>query len=118
MRAIDEGPRSSRSFVHGTDLVKMTGEFLSTIRIGQLTGSKDPTTAPPERPRPWPLLVDAQGWPLLNDTGVWGAAGIDLGANTEHSDGRLYFFFGDTATTRKSSNKQNSDMVAWTHEAD
>jgi hypothetical protein len=93
-------------------------DVLSTIRIGQLTGSKDPTTAPPERPRPWPLLVDAQGWPLLNDTGVWGAAGIDLGANTEHSDGRLYFFFGDTATTRKSSNKQNSDMVAWTHQAD
>ena len=100
------------------DEVTLTGEFLSTIRVGQLTGSRDSTIAPPERPRPWPLLVDPQGWPLLNDTGVWGAAGLDLGANTEHSDGRLYFFFGDTATTSHSSNKQNSDMVAWTHQAD
>jgi hypothetical protein len=37
-------------------------EFLSTVRIGQLTGSTD---------EGWPNLQDVQNRPLLNDTG-WG----------------------------------------------
>jgi uncharacterized protein with PIN domain len=86
---------------------------LGTERIGQLTGSTDPTIEP-GRPRPWPNSVDWQGWPLLQDTGKWGVAGVDLGANTEHSDGRLYFFFGDVATSRGSHNLLNTDLVAWT----
>src|SRR5262249_48841315 len=94
-------------------------ELLGTERIGQLTGSTDTTTSP-DRPRPWPLLVDYQGWPLLQDTGKWGVVGVDLGANTEHSDGRLYFFFGDVAVELDknkpaySGNPPNSDLVAWT----
>jgi hypothetical protein len=79
---------------------------IQTIRIGQLTGTTDADT--------WPLLVDPQGWPLLNDTGAWGVIGVDEGANTEHSDGRLYFFFGDVAPTTDSGNAINSDLVAWT----
>jgi hypothetical protein len=60
-----------------TDLI----EWLGTERLGQLTGSRDP-----------------QGRLLINVTTSWGVEGVDLGANTEH-DGRLYFFFGDVATT-------------------
>jgi hypothetical protein len=56
-------------------------ESLGTERIGQLTGSRDP-----------------EGRLLLNVTNPWTAEGVDLGANTEHN-GRLYFFFGDVATT-------------------
>jgi hypothetical protein len=88
-------------------------ELIGTERIGQLTGSTDSTTSP-DRPRPWPLPVDSQGWPLLQDTGAWGVVGVDLGANTEHSDGRLYFFFGDVATSVDSGNQLNTDLVAWT----
>ena len=80
--------------------------LIGTERIGQLTGSTDPT---------WPRLVDWQGWPLLQDTGAWGVVGVDLGANTEHSDGRLYFFFGDVATHQRPDDPPlNSDLVAWT----
>ena len=63
-------------------------QVLSTIRIGQLTGTNGAT---------WPDLVDPQGWPLLNDTGPYGVLGVDLGANTKHGD-RTYIFFGDVAT--------------------
>jgi hypothetical protein len=84
--------------------------WISTRRVGQLTGSTD---AKADAPR-WPELLDAEHWPLINDTGAWGAAGLDLGANTEHSDGRLYFFFGDTTRTDDSPNRQNADLVAWT----
>src|SRR4051794_9578215 len=87
-------------------------QVVSTTRIGQLTGSTDLDTSQPR----WPLLVDAQHFPLLNDTGRWGGLGADLGANTEHSDGRLYIFFGDTTKTQSSPNKQNADLVAWTDE--
>ncbi|SOD92180.1 hypothetical protein [Spirosoma fluviale] len=87
-------------------------QVLSTTRVGQLTGSTDLGAQHPK----WPLLVDAQHFPLLNDTGHWGAQGADLGANTEHSDGRLYIFFGDTTKTQNSPNKQNTDLVAWTDE--
>ncbi|MCC5668907.1 hypothetical protein LC653_34895 [Nostoc sp. CHAB 5784] len=83
---------------------------LFTNRVGQLTGSTDLFDRDPK----WPLLVDAEQWPLLNDTGRWGALGADLGANTEHSDGRLYIFFGDTTKTPNSPNEQNTDLVAWT----
>jgi hypothetical protein len=58
--------------------------------------------------------VDAQGWPLLTDTGSWGMWGVDLGANTEHADGRLYFFFGDVAEVQGSGILRNADLVAWT----
>jgi hypothetical protein len=40
-----------------------------------------------------------------------GVAGVDLGANTEHSESRLYFFFGDVATSRGSHNLLNTDLV-------
>jgi hypothetical protein len=66
-------------------------EVLSSVRVGQLTGST--RTSEPK----WETPVDPLGWPLLNDTGHWGVMGADLGANTEHSDGRLYFFTGDVA---------------------
>ncbi len=74
-----------------------------TVRIGQLTGTTGDR---------WRDLVDAQRWPLLIDTGHWGMVGVDLGANTEHSDGRLYFFFGDTAEIPPVP--RNADLVAWT----
>ena len=100
-------------------------KVLSTTRVGQLTGStrsKEPK---------WIRSVDSMGFPLLNDTGRWGVIGVDLGANTEHSDGKLYFFFGDVAVEWDSnfpgysgnptptSNPaldimNNADLVAWT----
>jgi hypothetical protein len=55
-------------------------EWVSTERVGQLTGPADP-----------------QGWTLLNgDTRNWSVVGVDLGANADH-EGRTYFFFGDVA---------------------
>jgi len=96
-------------------------EVLSTVRIGQLTGStrvSDPK---------WEHSVDPMQWPLLNDTGRWGVIGVDLGANTEHSDGRLYFFFGDVAVEWDpnfpgySGDPQiikESDLVAWTDDTE
>jgi hypothetical protein len=92
-------------------------ESLSTVRIGQLTGS---TRA--KNPK-WENSVDPMHWPLLNDTGRWGVMGVDLGANTEHSDGRLYFFFGDVAVEWDREFPgysgdpriiKESDLVAWT----
>src|SRR5579859_7840562 len=78
--------------------------LIATERIGQLTGSTDTN---------WPDLVDPERWPLLTDTGKWGAIGTDLGANTEHN-GRTYIFFGDTATHEDQSGiPANADMVAW-----
>jgi hypothetical protein len=74
-------------------------------RIGQLTGTTDDA---------WLDLVDVQGWPLLTDTGLWGLWGVDLGANTEHADGRLYFFFGDTAEVEGLGIPRNADLVVWT----
>jgi hypothetical protein len=53
---------------------------------------------------------------LLTDTGHWGMLGVDLGANTEHSDGRLYFFFGDTAEKPHVGVPRNADLVAWTED--
>ena len=77
-------------------------------RIGQITGATGQT---------WKHLTDPVGNPLLTDTGrFWNAIGIDLGANAEHSDGRLYFFTGDVATDRSGNPPDNSDMVAWTAE--
>ena len=70
-------------------------EVLGTIRVGQLTGTTD--LDEPEPNQKWTLLVDAEHWPLLTDTGRWDAIGVDLGAATEHN-GRLYIFFGDVAT--------------------
>jgi hypothetical protein len=96
-----------------------SAEVLSTVRIGQLTGSKR------VRDPKWENPVDPIGWPLLNDTGRWGVMGADLGANTEHADGRLYFFTGDVAVEWDPSPEftgfsgepliiNNSDLVAWT----
>ena len=82
--------------------------LLSTRRVGQLSGTSDPNT--------WPNRVDAQDWPLLNDTRKWGAIGFDEGANTEH-EGRLYIFTGDVnPATWDDNTPLNSDLVAWTDE--
>ncbi|WP_051030176.1 hypothetical protein [Nocardia takedensis] len=99
-------------------------EWIATKRIGQLTGSSsvhDPL---------WPQPVDPVHKPLLTDTGRWGVLGVDMGANTEHSDGRLYIYFGDvtveldqnkpygapenSALHAFSGNPMNSDLVGWT----
>jgi hypothetical protein len=85
-------------------------QLISTNRVGQITGSTslDRTT--------WPDPVDPMGWPLLTNTGRWQGIGADLGANTDHN-GRLYIFFGDTATDQRPEDPPvNSDMVAWTDE--
>lgn len=79
-------------------------EVLRVNRIGQITG----TTADS-----WQLLVDPMGWPLLTDTGRWNVIGVDLGANTQHSDGRTYIFFGDVATDQSGNPPENADLVAW-----
>jgi hypothetical protein len=82
--------------------------IFDAVRIGQITGATGPT---------WKHLTDPVGHPLLTDTGrFWNAIGIDLGANAEHSDGRLYFFTGDVATDQSGNPPDNSDMVAWTAE--
>ena len=80
----------------------MPGEFIwvSTRRIGQITG-----------------VLDPQGWPLLTDTRRWGVDGVDLGVNTEHH-GRLYILFGDVAVTDTVNQKANSDLIAWTTDVD
>ena len=80
-------------------------ELLSTVRVGQLTGSVGGD---------WKQPVDAEGWPLLTNTTDWGVVGVDLGATAEHS-GRLYIFFGDVATNQRPGDPRlNTDMVAWT----
>ncbi len=81
---------------------------LSTVRIGQLTGSRGGPT--------WPDLVDPQRWPLQNDTGPYGVLGVDLGANTRHGN-RTYIFFGDVSTKQAPDDIENSDLVAWTDDA-
>ena len=82
-------------------------EFLSTVRIGQISGSTGDT---------WPSLVDAQGWPLLNDIGRRSVKGFDEGANTEHN-GRIYFFTGDVNPQKRNDRTPlNSDLVVWTDE--
>jgi hypothetical protein len=96
--------------------------FISTTRVGQLTGTTS-NKWPSGRPNSWRDLVDAERWPLLMDTGSWGMWGVDLGANCEHSDGRLYFFFGDVAEVQDFGDvaevqdlgvPRNADLVAWT----
>ncbi|MFI7194920.1 hypothetical protein ACIBQ0_34770 [Nocardia nova] len=85
-------------------------------RIGQITGTttRDAHGIPVA---PWPLLTDPVGQPLLTDTGKWwNVIGVDEGANAEHSDGRLYFFFGDVATDQSGRPPENADLVAWTDE--
>jgi hypothetical protein len=83
-------------------------QVLNVNRIGQISG----TTA-----GSWPLLVDPAGNPLLTDTGKWwNVIGVDEGANAEHSDGRLYIFFGDVATDQSGNPPENADLVAWVDE--
>ena len=82
-------------------------EVLKVNRIGQISGATGPT---------WPLLVDPVGNPLLTDTGRWNVIGVDEGATAEHSDGRLYFFFGDVATDLSGNPPENADLVAWVNE--
>jgi hypothetical protein len=69
-----------------------------TVRIAQLTGSKDPEMRP-----------------VINDTTKWGALGLDLGANCVHSDGRIYIFLSDVIpdTSKEGVPQQDSDLVAW-----
>jgi hypothetical protein len=94
--------------------------WLSTVRVGQLTGSSS------TRDPAYPDAVDPLGWPLLNDTGRWSVTGVDMGANTEHRK-RLYIIFGDVAVEKSDKpysngesvacdNPMNSDLVAWTDE--
>jgi hypothetical protein len=85
----------------------MAIEVLSVNRIGQISGTTGAS---------WPLLVDAVGNPLLTDTGPWNVIGVDEGANSEHADGRLYFFFGDVATDQSGNPPENADLVAWVNE--
>src|SRR4051794_25238102 len=85
----------------------MTIDVLNVHRIGQISGT---TTGL------WPLLVDPVGCPLLTDTGRWNVIGVDEGASAEHSDGRLYFFFGDVATDQSGNPPENADLVAWVNE--
>jgi hypothetical protein len=85
----------------------MTIEVLSVNRIGQISGTTDPSS--------WPYLVDPVGNPLLTDTGRWNAIGFDEGANTERSDGHLYIFSGDVATDQVNT-PLNADLVAWVDE--
>jgi len=82
--------------------------WLATERVGPLTGSR--REGHPE------LREDPQYLPLLNELWVCGVQGADLGANTEHSDGRLYFFTGDVTPVPGTGNPDNADMVAWTDE--
>ncbi len=77
--------------------------FISTERIGQLTGSVDP-----------------EGLPILNNstTGEWvtaGVDGVDLGPSVEHKD-RLYVFFGDVAGIGApgQSPREGADLVGST----
>jgi hypothetical protein len=88
----------------------MAIEVLSVNRIGQISGATDPSS--------WRLLRDPVGNPLLTDTGRWqNAIGLDLGANTEHSDGRLYIFSGDVRTRPGSNDPpESADLVAWVDE--
>jgi hypothetical protein len=80
-------------------------EFISTIRIGQIGGSRWGS---------WVNAFDPQNWPLLNDITLWGALGFDEGANVEHN-GRTYIFTGDvTPITWDNQTPLNSDLVAWT----
>ena len=83
-------------------------DVLRVNRIGQISGTTGSS---------WPMLVDPVGNPLLTDTGAWNIVGVDEGANAEHSDGRLYFFFGDAATDLSGRPPENADPVAWTDEA-
>ena len=76
-------------------------EVLSTIRVGQLTGTNGAA---------WPDLVDPQGWPLVNDTGPYGVLGVDLGANIVHGD-KTYIFFGDVATRQGPGDIENSSLI-------
>jgi hypothetical protein len=71
--------------------------LLGTSRCGQLTGKKDPDHKP-----------------LFNQTLSWGMGGVDLGANTEHTDGRLYIFFGDVVPDGPhDALPRDADAVAW-----
>jgi hypothetical protein len=91
-------------------------EVLATARYGQITGTSHVNTGQPDDREDWPFLVDPTGAPLLTDTGKWNVRGVDEGANAVHSDGRLYFFFGDVATDQSGNPPENSDLVAWTDE--
>jgi hypothetical protein len=79
-------------------------QTLRTTHVASITG----TTG-----EHWPHLVDVTGNPLLQDTGVWGVAGVDLGANCLRG-GRTYFFFGDTVTKNFPEPFAGPDFVAWT----
>ena len=76
-----------------------TVEVVRTARVGQVTGSVDP-----------------EGRPLINgDTAVLGVPGIDLGANAEDGQGRLFIFFGDVVKgERQEDPVVDADAVAFT----
>jgi hypothetical protein len=79
-----------------------TIQAIRTERIGQLTGRKDP-----------------EDRPLINgNTAVLGVPGVDLGANTEDGQGRLFIFFGDVVRdTRTNGPDVDEDAVAFTVDA-
>ncbi|HEY6988560.1 MAG TPA: hypothetical protein VH369_09260 [Bryobacteraceae bacterium] len=74
--------------------------LMETIRIAQLTGTRDP-----------------EGKPIINDSNLWSVAGTDLGANTDHN-GRVFFFFGDVPRAgRVVGPPQDADLVAYSEDA-
>jgi len=78
-------------------------------RLGQITGTTGAA--------PFDILVDPIGQPLLTDTGThWKVFGVDEGPSAEHSDGRLYFYFGDVNNDNTDVTPLNADLVAWTDE--
>lgn len=81
------------------DPANRTVDVVRTVRIGQVTGTKDP-----------------QRRPLVNgDTSVLGVPGVDLGATAEDGHGRLFVFFGDVVQgERRDGPAVDADAVAFT----
>jgi hypothetical protein len=72
-------------------------DWLSTTRIGPLTGAAD------------------QSPPPLQDTTRWGVNGVDEGVIVDF-DGRTYIYFGDVRPNSLSNTdvQFNRDLIAWT----
>lgn len=87
-------------------------EFRGTVRIGQITGTTDLDR--PEAERKGPLLVDAEQWPLLQDTGRCGAIGVDS-VPTPNMKADSISSFGNV-WTGTSGIPINADLVAWVGE--
>jgi hypothetical protein len=91
-------PCALRHDTAALDRISGAPEVVSTRRVAQLTGAKDPELRP---------LIN----PELDDAGV---PGLDLGANTEHA-GKVFFFFGDVVQgSRDAPPVVDADLVAYT----